>query len=550
MYLYINYIAGMGALLQACETVRNSLTSGLWSPGERLPPLADLAKLCGVSRTTMWKALGILQQEKVLYANRGGAIIAGPHSDLNIEESRRDCAWERLKAQIGQDIIWGVFAQLRLPPMNKLALHYGVAIDTLKKALNELVRDDLLARVGRNFEQVKSAGQRRQQTIVLITASDKNGEISIGNDYRTEQILNCFEREGLRSGFSARCVGFSYGDNAVLETSTAVRNIADVGGFIINLWKPYNEIHWQRWLDLIHFLIGRRVPVAIIDQLGTLSLPKEFYQWKNLRILHLSGVRAGELVGRALLRAGHKRVAYIKHSEYDWASLRYAGLARYYQQYGGAATSVELLSLGDITNDDDLVVALLNLDTRDISDLFRERLSRSQIQGYLDMFQSKKWLDMRKKVPSNTATRNIQLIAKFLRNLVRASHDRWIFDQELGMLQSVASAIGRDWHMRALFKTVLEKSTASAWVCQDDGVAIAAIPFLRSQGWRVPDDISVFGFDNWRIALENQLSSYDFNMTGMVQHALQLIMDEKVLKNTPMIGEVDGYVVERATTKN
>jgi DNA-binding GntR family transcriptional regulator len=548
--MYINYIADMGALILACEKVRTGLTTGMWSPGERLPPLAGLAKLCGVSRTTMWKALGILQKEKVLHANRGGAIIAGPEGDLQIDTGRHDCAWERLKSQIGQDITWGLFSQSRLPPMNKLALHYGSAIDTLKKALNELVRDGLLARVGRNFAQVKPGGHRRQRAIVLITASDKNGEISIGNDYRTEQILNCFEREGLRSGFSARCAGFSYGDNAVLETSSAVRNIADVGGFIINLWKPYNEIHWQRWLDLIHFLVGRRVPVAIIDQLGTLSLPKEFYQWKNLRILHLSGVRAGELVGQALLRAGHTRVAYIKHSEYDWATLRYAGLKRYYQQYGGAAANVELLSLGDITNDDDLVVAMLNLDAKGITDLFRERLSRSQIQGYLDMFQSEKWLDLRKKVPSNTATRNIQLIAKFLRNLVRASHDRWIFDQELGMLQSVASAVGRDWHMRALFKTVLEKSTASAWVCQDDGVAIAALPFLRSQGRKVPDDISVFGFDNWRSALENQLSSFVFNMTGMVQHALQLIMDEKVLRSTPMIGEVDGYVVERATTKS
>jgi hypothetical protein len=34
-----------------------------------------------------------------------------------------------------------------------------------------------------------------------------------------------------------------------------------------------------------------------------------------------------------------------------------------------------------------------------------------------------------------------------------------------------------------------------------------------------------------------------------VQQALLLIMDEKRLKNQPVITEVDGYVVERRTTR-
>jgi DNA-binding LacI/PurR family transcriptional regulator len=65
----------------------------------------------------------------------------------------------------------------------------------------------------------------------------------------------------------------------------------------------------------------------------------------------------------------------------------------------------------------------------------------------------------------------------------------------------------------------------------------------------VPEEVSVIGFDNIRLSHEHQESTYDFNMNGMMQQALHIIMDEKRLKNQPVISEVDGYVVERQTSR-
>jgi DNA-binding LacI/PurR family transcriptional regulator len=99
------------------------------------------------------------------------------------------------------------------------------------------------------------------------------------------------------------------------------------------------------------------------------------------------------------------------------------------------------------------------------------------------------------------------------------------------------------------FSVAFEKTKATAWVCQEDKTALGAVSFLRSHGIRVPEDISVVGFENWREAYEQHLTTYDFNMAGMVRQALLMILDENLFQNKPAISEVDGYVVERRTTR-
>jgi DNA-binding LacI/PurR family transcriptional regulator len=118
----------------------------------------------------------------------------------------------------------------------------------------------------------------------------------------------------------------------------------------------------------------------------------------------------------------------------------------------------------------------------------------------------------------------------------------------LDTLGHVASNIGRERYLATFLDGILRRSAATAWVCADDMTAIGAASFLRSRGKRVPEDISVIGFDNFRESHEHQVSTFDFNMNGMVQQAMLMIMDEAALRSRPAISEVDGYVVERRTT--
>jgi hypothetical protein len=139
-------------------------------------------------------------------------------------------------------------------------------------------------------------------------------------------------------------------------------------------------------------------------------------------------------------------------------------------------------------------------------------------------------------------------LARFMKHLAGKTHDQTAYDMILNTLGRIATMRAQDFYLRPFFKRVLDSGFPAVWVCANDVVAWSALSFLRSSGIRVPRDISVIGFDNYRESCEQQVSSYDFNIDGMIRQALQVIMNEKSLKSQPPVAEVDGYVVERRTT--
>jgi DNA-binding LacI/PurR family transcriptional regulator len=133
--------------------------------------------------------------------------------------------------------------------------------------------------------------------------------------------------------------------------------------------------------------------------------------------------------------------------------------------------------------------------------------------------------------------------------LSRKKHAGNIYSAFLDRLQHLAGERAHEIFLRPLFQKVLKESRATVWVCADEKTARAALTFLQQQEIKVPAEISVVCFENWREAYERQLTTYDFNMNGMVGESLHLILDEKYRLGVPLIRELDGYVVERRTTR-
>jgi DNA-binding LacI/PurR family transcriptional regulator/DNA-binding transcriptional regulator YhcF (GntR family) len=537
----------MDAIQSAKRTLKNRLDSNEWNPGSRLPSLAELAIQTGVSRTTMWRAVGLLQKESLLHATQRGAIIAGPAGVTRQKKENRGLLWERLTMRIGRDLVVGAYPTQVLPLVTKLAAHYGATIPTMRKALSRLAHEGLLKEAGRRFVQASYHRESYQASIALIVP---DGALSL--DPRTHEAAISFERECLRLGYPYRIERFSMRD---AKSFMHVRKIIGVHnairGCIISLWNPWDNTLKARWFDVLDLLAGQNLPTVVIDQAGNLLLPLSLKNRKSLRILRICGAKAGEMVADALLKRGHSRLAFITGSlTLDWVQNRHAGVCRYVQNYGGPHSAVETYSYGEIADITYLVLALLNLDKSDIQLLYGERLSKNEIRNLhamMDEIQNGKLADI--PIARDPATATIRHWARSLVDLSHQAHDPGIYDFELDRLLHTTSDKAIEFYFEPLFKKVLAKSGATAWILPDAQSAISAVAFLKNSGKKVPEEISVFGFDNWRNDLDKQLSTYDFNMNGMVQEALLMINDEKILKSKPMISEVDGYVVERRTTR-
>lgn len=542
----------MQTVCTATEALRNHLKTGHWLPGERLPSLKNLAETYGVSRSTMQRALKSLQADSVVHVNPRGAIFAGPKGSAPAGGSptSHGLIWERLKSRIGEDVLTGVFSDGPLPPSNKLALKYGVSVLTLRKALKQLVRDGLLVGQGSRLASARSRIARKVPRLVLIAAGEEGVPLAVPGT-PISAIAECFERSCQRLHFESHAVG--YNDRSpthLLKMSRALKSITDIAGFVVAMWNPFEEIFRTRWNEMLALLCRQNVPVIVIDLAGDIALAPNILRQNNLRMLRIAGKRAGEIVAESLLRRGHRRIAYLSPSfSVSWAKDRYTGLCNYLTAYGGSKAKIELFAQSEMSDVADLVVEYLGLDKGRLRILLNERYSPEGLEVMLDRADRAK--KQRLLGPLDNDPRVITVRAEALNQiaLLRGMHDPLTMSRIFDALYDRASTYALERYLAPFFKRALNDSQSSAWVISDDKTATTALEYLSHNKPASHKELAVVSFDNTAYAFSAELSSFDFNLEGMVSQALSMIVDPKILKGKPAIGEVDGYVVERRTTR-
>jgi DNA-binding LacI/PurR family transcriptional regulator len=78
--------------------------------------------------------------------------------------------------------------------------------------------------------------------------------------------------------------------------------------------------------------------------------------------------------------------------------------------------------------------------------------------------------------------------------------------------------------MDVFFTEALAQGSLTAWVCANDFIASLAADFLAHHKIRVPEDISIIGFDDSPEATRLGLTSYDFNIPGLVRSIIGCIL--------------------------
>lgn len=137
---------GVPAVQKAKDFIIDKLKNQTWREGDRLPSIAALSGMAGVSLVTMWKAVGMLKRQGSINTRRGSRIYAGAgRSTIPPVSTRRSGSLEAKRILVEQDLLKGYFAPGKhLPTISELQARYGVCYGSMRKVLDALALDRVI----------------------------------------------------------------------------------------------------------------------------------------------------------------------------------------------------------------------------------------------------------------------------------------------------------------------------------------------------------------------------------------------------------------------
>ena len=510
-------------LQMAVEYIKKSIQNGEFLQEEYLPAVSALASKADVSYYTMWKALKEFRQKGIISGGTRGKrlrlISAKPFNDSKEpahqppgvlrqnEISFPKYAWQRLQERIDRDVLQGVFFPGKpLPTFKELQYRYNTSYRTLRKSLHALREQGILEPYKCGYRVTDHVSRSSENVVVVLRLGPYDNFGIFGR-----KVLECIEQES----YNRRLVlkNFLYNsDNDRLcffdpnnRTYDAIPDTDKVSAYILLDISLHRE-----WHEVIRYLNSLKKPVAVFDLTGKRNVAALPGKYRNFFVFPATADSyAGRQVGRYLLGLGHRKIAFISlHPEREWARDRYRALKTTYREAGIPEGVVEF--------------AKTSMSIQD------ELLSKRKEIAW-------KFLESFEETVGNTDIPASQLIDSNLLGALNKSH-----------MNSVAFKL-----LMPLFETALSDPAISAWVCANDVSAVFALEFLRHKNIRVPGRISVMGFDNSMESVNNNLTSFDFDIRGSVNAILYSVLYPYSSKRHFRFKAIEqrGMIIERGTTK-
>jgi hypothetical protein len=251
-------------------------------------------------------------------------------------------------------------------------------------------------------------------------------------------------------------------------------------------------------------------PVAVLDQTGTGCALSPLDSAGRARVFPLAlGTAGGRAAAHYLLGMGHRRIAYISpYHDVAWSRTRLQGL----REAAAMCTPA----------------AEIRAFTCEYTPTARTSPGSAQLQ---QMARSL----LASALPGPRSQRNL---ASFSVNRLAETIAR----------EAVSEGVRPA--LQPLFEEALRKTGITAWVGANDTVSSRALWFLRRARTPVPSRISVMGFDDSEEAFRQNLTSYNWNASGimaaMVSHILDWRPSRSRAASTHPV-EVEGFVTERGS---
>jgi len=488
----------ISAVRTAVDFIQAQIGQGIWRTGDRLSTIDDLCEKAGVSYVSMWKAVNILADQKVLHVKRRTGIYVGkpPARPRDRQQPRVQSIAQRLLI----DVLEGRFHNSReLPTRKELTALYETSSRTMRAALDGLTSEGHLAPLGRGFRvERKKFASASTPTILLLIGPDFPARCEASYWRSTsEQFLHYFEqqcaRRNMRIDWMTVSDGFHLPESRIKGLFGAV--------MVVTGYLPRSAY------DIAVPLARQRKPFIIFDH----SFPGFSVQLPPVpgtRVFRMGNAESGRLVANALLHLGHREVCFVCDKREEWSQQRHDGIASAFAK-AGYPEAVHWFSADDFA-DRDSRTARADADCLLVDSLRKKVIGSSLGQPYKGRLTAR---------------------------LEEAWYWRYIYRR-----------------MEPAMKRALECAGATAWIAGDDyGGLYAVLPFLRSRKICIPGDMSVVSFNNQFESAYSALTSYQFDMTGMAMRLLSLLLypdlDRRLhgRQEPAAVEEIGGFIVDRGS---
>lgn len=471
-----------------------------------------------VSFVTMWKAVAGLREQGIVMPTETGRKanhhMATDHLFINKAETvPKSALWSRIRDQIKKDILKGRYAYgVLLPSCKELQHHYGASFPTMKKSLNALVAEGVI-NTYKNGYIVPALTTNPNSRVVALGCGWEDGKIWV--DYQDKNYFRILESECIRLNVALDVVVYFRHNGRLCFVHSATRlpydfkneAILGIAYVVANL-----EINPEEILMELAFI---KKPVSVLDVVGGWRIPALPARYRFVRFFTVTASpQPARQVARYLLSLGHTHIAYISpFHKALWSQRRLEGIMEIYR-HAGYSNNVKQFVLNRYAYQWD----------------FLQNPVRAEEIHYL-INQYNEWKE--------------KAHLKFFRKFGNIGYSISKYLTEWNC------ATGEIHHkMAPLFKKALSDKSLTVWLVANDYAATLALDYLKEKKVKVPEDISVIAFDNTLDAMEYQLTSYDFNNSGIINSMLRYIMSPSTFFTNRIneVIEADGSIVERRST--
>ncbi len=398
-----------------------------------------------------------------------------------------------------------------LPSCKELAATHGAAHVTVRRALDSLVCDRVLERFGRGYRVDRGPSPPSRATVVVI-AFTADMHILSALSPRAQELWRQLQSQCVSRGLAVRVVDC---ESAVgskrghyLESQSVVELAAQeaVVGFMVLTTGLSAD-----WRARIRELLSQHAqPAAFVDENSSTRPPPagKGRQREWCRTFCPSReMTAGESVGNHLRSLGHRRIAcFTLSDDVAWCRQRREGLESSFARAG-------------------MTGAVVSVATPEVSDFEHRERHLRQHPAYARFLDS---------------------TAAFFGGVTAVTEGMMDYFHNFHAVPYAWSKFLAQ-RLESGFERARADQSITAWVATNDDVAFHALAYLNRLQVRVPHALSVVGFDDTVDAFGEGLTSYNFNMAGVVAAALDHILN-RIRPIGASGSEIPGFLSVRHST--